>query len=71
MEQVTSVQRSEGGKGVSHGDSLGRAEGIIAKGLQQGVCLLRWKVSVTGAEWVCVGGGQEIIGNEVRGGRFG
>ena len=33
MEQVTSVQRSEGGKGVSHGDSLGRAEGIIAKGL--------------------------------------
>ena len=32
MEQVTSVQRCEGGKGVSHGDSLGRAEGIIVKG---------------------------------------
>ena len=25
-EQVTSVQRSEGGKGVSHGDSWGRTE---------------------------------------------
>lgn len=57
MEQVTSVQRSEGGKGVSHGDSSGRAEGIIVKGLQEGVCLLCWKVSVTGAEWVCGRGG--------------
>lgn len=33
IEQVTSVQRSEGGKRVSHGDSWGRAEGIIVKSL--------------------------------------
>lgn len=44
MEQVTSVQRSEGGMGVSHGDSLGKSGGNSSeRPLGGSVSGLSWK----------------------------